>query len=35
MGNLTLLSFSEPLTHGIWVIDSGNILLSEPSALQA
>jgi hypothetical protein len=27
--------FAKPLTHGIWVIDSRNILPSEPSALQA
>ena len=27
--------FAKPLTHGIWVIDSRNILLSEPPALQA
>jgi len=27
--------FAKPLTHGIWVIDSRNILLFEPPALQA
>jgi hypothetical protein len=26
MGNLTLLSFSEPLTHEMWVMDSGKII---------
>ena len=27
--------FARPLTHRIWVIDSSNILLFEPPALQA